>query len=122
MTDVAPLILYVEDEPLVREIVVLEFEDAGFRVREAEDGVSALAIIDAGTRFDALVTDIRMPGGVDGLRVAEHARAAYPSLPVLYATGFAPDPLRIVPGGRLLAKPVGVAAMIMALGELGVRP
>ncbi len=118
----AKTILYVEDEPLVREVVALELEDAGFIVREAEDGLQAVALIEAGERFDALVTDIRMPGGVDGLEVAERARQAHPAVPVLYSSGFSPDPLRLVPGGRLFAKPVKVAAMVAALGELGVVP
>ncbi len=122
MTQTASTILYVEDEPMVREIVTLELEDAGFRVLVAEDGLEALGLIDSGAAFDALVTDIRLPGGIDGLAVANHARGVHPRLPVLYATGFSPDPLRIVVGGRLFAKPVTVAAMVRALSELGVRP
>ena len=121
MTRARPLILYVEDEPLVREIVALELADAGFEVREVEDGVRAVALIEGGCAFDALVTDIRLPG-LDGLAVAEAARHARPGLPVLYASGFSPDPLRLVPGGRMFAKPVSVSAMVAVLDELGVRP
>ena len=115
-------ILVVEDEAMVREIVVLELMDAGFRVREAEDGVEAVRLIEAGEPFDALLTDIRLPGGIDGLAVAEVARRARPTLPVIYASGFSPDPLRLVPGGRLFAKPVGMAAVVAALADLGVAP
>ena len=122
MNGCAPTILYVEDEPLVREVVALELTDAGFRVREAEDGREAVALIEDGFAFDALVTDIRLPGGLDGLDVAAAARRARPDLPVLYASGFSPDPLRIVPGGRMFAKPVSIGAILAALDELGVRP
>ena len=107
---------------MVREIVVLELMDAGFRVREAEDGVEAVRLIEAGEPFDALLTDIRLPGGIDGLTVAEVARRARPTLPVIYASGFSPDPLRLVPGGRLFAKPVGMTAVVAALADLGVAP
>ena len=98
----------------------LELEDAGFEVCQVEDGPSAVALIDEDAQFDAFFTDIRLPGGIDGLRIAEIARARQPGIPVVYASGFSPDPPRLVPGGRFFSKPVRVGAVIEALAALGV--
>ena len=83
----ANAILVVEDEPLIRAAIVANLEEAGFFVHEAAEGSEAIEIIDAGQRLDALLTDIRMPGAVDGWAVAEHARRRRQDIPVIYATG-----------------------------------
>src|SRR5262249_60350421 len=61
----APRVLVVEDEPLVREMAVEALRDAGFEVLEAEDGGAALALCGS-TELDALFTDIRLPGPISG--------------------------------------------------------
>ena len=66
-------ILVVEDEPLVREIIVSELEDAGYEVLEAADGAAALALLRE-ARVDLLFTDIRLPGEVDGWMFSREAR------------------------------------------------
>lgn len=122
MTDSPPTVLIVEDEALVREIVVLEFRDAGYMVVEAPDGDTAVELLEAGVPVDLLFTDIRLPGARDGFDIAETARQMHPELPVIYATGFTSDELRFVPGSRFFKKPYWPQAVIRAAEALGVGP
>lgn len=115
-----PTVLIVEDEELVREVASAEFEDSGFTVLEAVDGDAALAHL-AATAIDVLFTDIRLPGAIDGWEVARRARALFPGLPVIYATGFTGGELQIVPGGRFVGKPYLPVAIVTAALELVAR-
>lgn len=108
-------ILVVEDEFLLREVMVAELTDAGYQVAEAGDGHEALAVVD---EVDLLFTDIRLPGGIDGWSIAETARATKPDLPVIYATGYSAEAPRQVPGSKFFAKPYRVQAVLAAIEEL----
>ena len=79
-------VLVVEDERLVRELIVGELLDAGFDVVEAESGEAALARYHEHNP-DVLFTDIRLSGQINGWDVAERCRASNSELPVVYATG-----------------------------------
>ena len=79
-------ILVVEDDPFVREMALAGLEEAGFEVIEAGSGDDALRLLQAGIAFDALLTDIRLPGA-NGRAVARAYRERFPDLPVLYVTG-----------------------------------
>lgn len=115
-------VMVVEDEPLVRDIIVLELEDAGYDVVEAPDGATALALLEDGCDVDLLFTDIRMPGGVDGWQLAERARDLRSGLPVIYATGFTNDSPRLVAGSRLFKKPYKAEAVIASIRDLVLPP
>jgi DNA-binding response OmpR family regulator len=81
-------VLYVEDEPLLRELAAVILEDAGFDVVTVEDGVAAFeALDDNGEPFCAIVTDINLGEGPDGWAVAKHGRELNRKLPVVYVTG-----------------------------------
>ncbi len=81
-------ILLVEDEFLIRLIVAEELAESGFEVYEAESGDQAAALItEAPARFGLLVTDIHMPGNLDGIELARLMRARYPDIPIIYMTG-----------------------------------
>ena len=84
-------ILLVEDEHLIRLIVAEALEESGFAVCEAEDGEQACALIAqppaALPAFTLLVTDIHMPGHLDGIAVACRMREHHPGVPVIYVTG-----------------------------------
>lgn len=97
-------ILLVEDDPLIREFLVDALREAGFYVIHAADGKEALAWC-ARKAADVLVTDIKLPGEVDGWQIAERCREHNPRLPVIYATGFSPVPHRPVADSVLLQKP-----------------
>lgn len=101
-------ILLVEDEFLIRLIVAEELVESGFEVHEAENGDQAAALIaEAGPdAFRLLVTDVHMPGSLDGIGVARLLRDRYPDIPVIYMTG-RPGVLNGV--GRLGSKDVLVA-------------
>lgn len=115
-----PLLLVVEDEPLVRELIVLELEDAGYDVVEAEDGPTALAILHDRPSVSLLFTDIRLPGGLTGWDIAERARALRPDLPVIYTTGYSSDGPRLVAGAEFLRKPYRSAMVLEAIDRLGI--
>ena len=100
-------ILLVEDETLIRLIMAEELAEAGFEVRQAETGDQAAALIEtAPYYFSLLVTDIHLPGTLDGIGLARLVRAQRPDIPIIYTTG-RPDALGDV--GRLGEKDVLVA-------------
>ncbi len=115
-------ILLVEDELLIRLLLVEELEAEGFEVRVAEDGDRAAALIeDAGTDFTLLVTDIHMPGRLNGLGVAQLMHAQHPEVPVVYTTG-RPDALRgAAPLGEneaLVEKPFTPSELLVVVHRL----
>jgi CheY-like chemotaxis protein len=117
----ASTILVVEDEPLLRLTVCEELEERGFKVLEAEDAEQAFRILRGTSDIDLVFTDIRLPGNHDGWDVAIEARRHYPSMPIVYTTGYAPDPERKVPEGEMLRKPYPLANLFDLLGRLGVN-
>jgi DNA-binding response OmpR family regulator len=116
----ARTVLIVEDEELVRDLIARELEDAGFAVIEASTAEEGLAILDD-RPVGVLFTDIRLPGALDGWRLAEEARARDPDLPVLYASGFSTEAPRLVPNGLFLRKPYLPSAVIAAIEKLVAR-
>ncbi len=86
-------VLVVEDEAAVRAVVVELLTDAGFEVRAAEDGPSALGMLKEGVAADILFTDVVMPGGMSGVDLAREARRLRPRIVVLLASGYAGDVL-----------------------------
>jgi two-component system, response regulator PdtaR len=118
--DGKPVILFVEDEELLRDVIAEELRDAGFEVIEAGEAEAALQALVVAPNIDLLFTDIRMPGTTSGWDLAEQARRLRPQLAVFYATGFS-EILRPVPDSRLFKKPYRAATIIEALAELGLR-
>ena len=82
-------VLMVDDEAVVREPAAEHLRDLGYRVVEANDGPTALRLLDEGLRPDVLVTDVGMPNGMDGRAVTEEAQRRLPGLPVIFVTGYA---------------------------------
>jgi DNA-binding response OmpR family regulator len=111
-------ILVVEDDPLIREFVVQALRDEGYEVIHAATGEEALAW--CGRRVaDVLVTDVRLPGSIDGWQIAECCRELDPELPVIYASGFSPVAPRPVAGSMFLRKPFPPEEVIRAVKTLG---
>lgn len=92
-TNPLPRILVVEDEFLIRLTLVEALTDEGFDVVEAETGDEALPVLEADGSIGILLTDIQLPGSLDGNALAARARVRRPNLPVLFMTG-RPDPTR----------------------------
>ncbi|WP_312936304.1 PAS domain-containing sensor histidine kinase [Pseudomonas sp.] len=82
-------VLVVDDEPSVRMFVSELLGSRGYRVVEAADSQSGLQLLRSDIRIDLLVTDIGLPGSLDGRQMAEAGRLCRPTLPVLFMTGFA---------------------------------
>ncbi len=82
-------ILIIDDEEMIRMTASELLRDAGYRVIEASDGPSGLAAIEAADRIDLLVTDVGLPGGLNGRQVADAARTRLPDLKILFITGYA---------------------------------
>lgn len=82
-------ILVVDDEPLVRMVAVEILEELGYHVLEAGDGSTALKIMNSGQPIDLLVTDVGLPGGMNGRQLADAVRAEKPDFKVLFVTGYA---------------------------------
>jgi CheY-like chemotaxis protein len=102
-------VLVVDDEVDLLEIAVACLEDMGCRVFHATNGSMALAIVAREPRIDLLVTDIFMPGGMNGVELANRVRQLTPRIKVLYSSGFASDALAEKSGtqvdGPLMHKP-----------------
>jgi len=110
-------ILVVEDEELLRELAVEALEDAGFDVIEAASGEEAMSRCRE-HMADALFTDIKLPGKINGWDIAEHCRRTHPELPVIYASGYSHVEHRPVPGSRFFQKPYRPEQVINAIREL----
>jgi PAS domain S-box-containing protein len=81
-------VLVVEDEPVVRGVIVEMLADQGYRTLEAIDGPSGLRILRTRQRIDLLVTDVGLPG-INGRQLADQARETRPGLKILFITGYA---------------------------------
>jgi CheY-like chemotaxis protein len=90
-------VLLVEDDPAVREIAGGLLRDLGCDVTTAENGVSALEALEGGVAFDVLMSDIIMPGGINGVDLARSASTNRPDMAVLLTTGYAGDRLPSAP-------------------------
>jgi two-component system, OmpR family, response regulator len=124
ISDVSPpTILVVEDEAIVQECLVAELEEAGYRVLSADTGEDALAIIkDRAHNIDWLFTDIRLPGCIDGWRVADEFRLTHPFRPVVYATAYAPGETRPqLHGSLVFRKPYRPAEIVAAFRRLSTE-
>ncbi len=113
-------ILLVEDEFLIRLTLSEVLMDEGYTVLEAENGADAVKVLQSNPGIDLLLTDIQLPGGMDGNKVAQAARQARPNLPVIFMTG-APDTAEAAaPGSRTtyLSKPYLPGDMCAAVRKM----
>ena len=97
-------VLLAEDDPFLRQALASGLRDCGFRVVEAESGDRALPILETG-RIDALVTDISMPGELDGWTLAERALAIHPDIAVVYMSSGPEVAARRIARSLYLRKP-----------------
>ncbi|WP_369991927.1 hybrid sensor histidine kinase/response regulator [Pseudomonas xanthosomatis] len=115
-------VLVVDDEPSVRMFVSEVLGGLGYVVVEAADSQAGLQLLGSDTRIDLLVTDIGLPGGTDGRRMAEAARSRRPGLPVLLMTGYvepkALEDCPLEPGMALVTKPFSLETLSLQLSML----
>lgn len=80
-------VLVIDDEPTVRMLVTEVLEDLGYTAIETADAAAGLQVLRSNARTDLLVTDVGLPGGMNGRQVANAVRAVRPELKVLFVTG-----------------------------------
>jgi CheY-like chemotaxis protein len=104
-------VLLVEDEALIAEIIGEALAESGHTVHAVANAQDAIAHLSNGARVDLLFTDINLPGEIDGVGLAEQARAANPLLPVLFASGrwWRLEELQKLPNAATLRKPYSPA-------------
>ena len=107
-------VLLIEDEPALRDIIEDILRDAGYRVLTAHDGPTGLQVLTSDARIDLLITDVGLPGGLNGRQVADAARIRRPALKVLFVTGYADTAVvgngRLDRGMEVMTKPFEIGA------------
>jgi CheY-like chemotaxis protein len=113
-----PKVLIVEDEFLIRVTLAESLTEEGFEVAEAASGEEARAILAGSAPISLLLTDIQLPGALNGLDLARSAREERPDLPVIFVTGqpeAMPGPVRAA-GDVFVPKPY-VPAEVAAIAR-----
>ena len=107
------VVLVVDDEVVLRMLMLDVLQESGYRALEAMNGPSALKILESDQRIDLLVTDVGLPGGMNGRQIADAARRTRPDLKVLFITGYAENAVvgngHLAPGMEVLTKPFEIA-------------
>ena len=115
-------VLIVDDEPTVRMLVTDVLGDLGYTAIEAVDGAGGLKVLQSDARIDLLVTDVGLPGGLNGRQLADAARVTRPDLKVLFITGYAENALltngRLETGMAVLTKPFAVDILAARIRDL----
>ncbi len=115
-------VLIIDDEETVRMLVAEVLGDAGYRVIEAPDGPSGLEILRSDRRIDLLISDVGLPGGMNGRQVADAARETRPDLKVLFITGYAENAAvgngLLAPGMEVLTKPFVMSDLALKVHEM----
>ena len=115
-------VLIVDDEPTVRMLVADVLEEFGYTAIEATDGAAGLRIMQSDVRIDLLVTDVGLPGGMNGRQMADAARVTRPELKVLFITGYAENAVishgHLDPGMHLLTKPFTMDRLASRIRDL----
>jgi CheY-like chemotaxis protein len=115
-------ILVIDDEATVRMLIVEVLREAGYDVLEAGDGAGGLKILQSNIRVDLLVTDVGLPGGMNGRQVADAARKDRPGLKVLFVTGYAENAAigdgQLDAGMQVITKPFRMGALENRVREM----
>jgi PAS domain S-box-containing protein len=108
-------VLVIDDEPIVRMLVVDVLQELGYAAIEASDGPEGLKVLRSDARVDLLITDVGLPNGLNGRQVADAARQLRPDLRVLFVTGYAENAVlshgHLDPGMEVVTKPFDLAVL-----------
>jgi PAS domain S-box-containing protein len=108
-------VLIVDDEPTVRMLLIEILDDLGYAWIEAEDSATGLKILQSDARIDLLISDVGLPGGMNGRQMADAGCIDRPGLPVLFITGYAENAVLnngyLEPGMAVLTKPFSIEAI-----------
>jgi CheY-like chemotaxis protein len=108
-------ILVIDDDPSVRMLVTEVLEELGYAAIEAIDGKSGLKVLQSNAGVDLLITDVGLPGGINGRQIADAARITRQDLKVLFITGYAESAVvrngHLEPGMEIMIKPFTMEAL-----------
>jgi len=113
----SPVILLVEDEIFIRFLTAEVLRDEGYVVLEAVNAAEALTIFNTGYPFDLVITDIRMPGDIDGTALALALKEAIPDLPVAFLSATIP-PEKVHAADAFISKPFLPSELLKLVREL----
>jgi PAS domain S-box-containing protein len=115
-------VLIVDDEPTVRMLVLDVLEELGYRSIEAADSIEGLKVLESDERIDLLITDVGLPGGLNGRQMADAARRSRPGLKVMFITGYAENAVlshgHLEAGMHVLTKPFPINQLVTKITEL----
>jgi PAS domain S-box-containing protein len=115
-------VMIVDDEPTVRMLVTEVLGELGYNALEAGDGAAGLALLQSDERVDLLITDVGLPGGMNGRQLADAARVTRPALKVLFITGYAENAIigsgQLAPGMQVLTKPFMMEALARRIRDM----
>jgi two-component system, response regulator PdtaR len=112
-------VLVVEDEALIRMAIVDELEDAGFEVFQAHNADAAIVLLRANLQIEIMFTDIDMPGGVDGLKLAAAVRDRWPPIRIIVTSGYqAIEAYQLPAKAKFFLKPYSTVEVIESIREL----
>jgi DNA-binding response OmpR family regulator len=114
------IVLVVEDEPLIRACLIEAFQDAGFSVLDTADGDHAVRILEENAhRIFVVFSDVNLPGSMNGVLLAKHARAHWPWVDLVLASGRPkPENTAMPLGARFFQKPYAIASVVAHVREL----
>jgi PAS domain S-box-containing protein len=119
---VGKTVLVVDDEPTVRMMVSEALQEVGYAILEASDSQGGLKVLQSDAHIDLLVSDIGLPGGMNGRQMVDIARTTRPSLKVLFITGYAEhadvSSIHMKPGMQVLTKPFSLDSLTTQIGSL----
>jgi len=120
------VVLFIEDESTIRQLVAEQLEDAGYTVISVADGPAGLQVLQGPQRIDLLLTDVGLPGGLNGRQVADAARVTRAGLRVLFITGYAENAFvgngLLAHGMEVITKPFDVGALVDKVRLMLDRP
>jgi PAS domain S-box-containing protein len=115
-------ILVVDDEPAVRQVVIEVLEELGYLVLHADNAAQALTVLQSKAAIELLITDVGLPGGMNGRQLADAARELRDGLKILFVTGYAENAAlgqgTLEPGMHVLTKPFPIPALTTRIKEL----
>jgi PAS domain S-box-containing protein len=119
-------VLVVDDEPSVRMLVNEVLEELGYNTLQAKDGASGLKVLQSGRRVDLLITDVGLPGGMNGRQLADAGLIALPQLKILFITGYAETAVigqgHLKPGMHVVTKPFSLETLGRRIKEIIATP
>ena len=123
MNDQIRPLLVVEDDGLIRMDLADLLADGGYRVLEAANAEQAIMVLEREKQVSALLTDIDMPGSLNGIALANLAAEKWPDCRIIVISGrYSPDQGSLPEGARFLSKPIGEKLLHETLAEMNISP